>query len=269
MLQIKNSLKISSAILLMATSFWSQATVVEVRTSLGNIQINLFDETTPKTVENFLNYVNSGSYANNLIHRSVPGFIIQGGGFTYADDPATGGILLDNIPTDISVINEPKLSNIRGTVSMAKGSDPDSAKAQWFINLNDNAQSLDVVSNSGGFTVFGQVIGDGMQVADAISGLSIFQYAAPFGEIPLRNFTMSDFDNGDALSDDNIVVITDIVVTDAAVVTNPDINPRVNSLINASSGGSGSDVVGNSGGGSVFWLALMTFCSIQVRKRFK
>lgn len=248
MLKIKNTLKISSAILLMASSFWSHATVVEVQTSLGNIQINLFDETTPKTVENFLSYVNSGTYANNIIHRSVPGFIIQGGGFTYSDDTATGGILLDDVPTDLSVVNEPKLSNLRGTLAMAKGSDPDSARAQWFINLSDNANKLDIASNAGGFTVFGQVIGDGMQVVDAIAGVNVFSYASPFTDIPLRNFTTSDFENEVALTDDNLIVITDIVVTDATIVSNPDLDPKVNTLINASSGGSG--------GGAFGWLML-------------
>ena len=148
MLKIKNTLKISSAILLMASSFWSHATVVEVQTSLGNIQINLFDETTPKTVENFLSYVNSGTYANNIIHRSVPGFIIQGGGFTYSDDTATGGILLDDVPTDLSVVNEPKLSNLRGTLAMAKGSDPE---VKYFVTYKPTNYRVNNTSTLFGF----------------------------------------------------------------------------------------------------------------------
>jgi peptidyl-prolyl cis-trans isomerase A (cyclophilin A) len=244
------------------------STVVEVQTSMGIIEINLFDETTPKTVENFLSYVNSGRYANGIIHRSIPNFVIQSGGFTYSDDVASGGILLDNLSTDNDsfVVNEPELSNVRGTIAMAKGSDPDSAKSQWFINLDDNSQALDVATNSGGFTVFGQVIGDGMQVVDAIQGVSIFQYASPFTDIPLRNFTTSDFDNGVELTDDNLVIITDIVVSDATVVTNPDLNPVVNTLINSSPSGGNND---SGGGGSIFWLALMAVCSLQVRKCFR
>lgn len=260
MLKIKNTPKISSVILLMASSFWCQATVVEVQTSLGNIQINLFDETTPETVENFLRYVNSGRYANSIIHRSVPGFVIQSGGFTYSNNVTSGGVLLDDLSTDDDplVVNEPELSNVRGTIAMAKDSDPNSAKSQWFINLDDdNAQGLDVVTNSGGFTVFGQVIGDGMQVVDAISGVSIFHYVSPFEDIPLRNFTMSDFDSGAELTDDNLVIITDIVVTNDTVVTNPDLNPKVNTLIDASSDGGGNDVIGGSGGGSFGWLMML------------
>lgn len=271
MLKIKNTKKISSAILLMTSSFWCQATVVEVQTSLGNIQINLFDETTPETVENFLSYVNSGRYANSIVHRSMPGFVIQSGGFTYSNDVTSGGVLLDNLATDDDsfVVNEPKLSNVRGTIAMAKGSDPDSAKSQWFINLDDNAQALDVVTNSGGFTVFGQVIGDGMQVVDAIAGVSIFQYSSPFTDIPLRNFTTSDFDNGVELTDDNLVVITDIVVADTAVVTNPDLNPVANTLVNSPTSGGGGSNSSSGGGGAIGWLLLLGLGLLQKSRLIK
>lgn len=235
------------------------STVVEVQTSMGKIEINLFDETTPKTVDNFLSYIISGSYADNIVHRSVSNFVIQGGGFIYTGPIDVDSFTLDRISTGTPIVNEPKLSNVRGTIAMAKGSNPDSATSQWFINLSDNSNSLDVVTNAGGFTVFGQVIGDGMQVVDVIAGLK-----TRFGEVPIDNYTDSDLENKVAITDDNLVVITDIVVIDPAVVTNSGLNPIPNTLINSSSQGDDSG-----GGGSVFWLALMALCSIQLRRCFK
>ncbi len=114
------------------------------------MEIDLFEEETPETVANFLNYVNDGDYANTFIHRSVAGFVIQGGGFTFIDGER------QSVPTDPPVVNEPGISNLRGTIAMAKLSgDPNSATSQWFINLADNAENLD--GQNGGFTVFGQV----------------------------------------------------------------------------------------------------------------
>jgi peptidyl-prolyl cis-trans isomerase A (cyclophilin A) len=85
-----------------------------------------------------------------------------------------------------------------------------------------------------------------------------------FGEVPIDNYTDSDLENKVAITDDNLVVITDIVVIDPAVVTNSGLNPIPNTLINSSSQGDDSG-----GGGSVFWLALMALCSIQLRRCFK
>ncbi len=98
------------------------ATNVIIQTSLGAIEVELFDATQPQTVANFLNYVNDGDYDNSFIHRSVPGFVIQGGGFTFID----GSIA--SVQADPPVVNEPGISNLRGTIAMAKlGGDPDSA----------------------------------------------------------------------------------------------------------------------------------------------
>ena len=115
------------------------AAVVNVRmqTDLGAIDIELFDTVAPQTVTNFMNYVNDGDYEGTFFHRSIPGFIVQGGG--YISNTPSGSILTDGaslIPTDPPVINEFNLSNVRGTIAMAKvGGDPDSATSQWFFNL--------------------------------------------------------------------------------------------------------------------------------------
>jgi cyclophilin family peptidyl-prolyl cis-trans isomerase len=157
------------------------ASRVMLETPFGEVEIELFDEQAPQTVANFLNYVNDGDYRNSFIHRSVPGFVIQGGGYTYVDG------VVDTIPTDPPVPNEPGISNLRGTVAMAKLSgDPDSATSQWYINLDDNSADLD--SANGGFTVFGQVIGEGMQIVDQIAELEIWNAGSPFNSLPLIDY---------------------------------------------------------------------------------
>lgn len=147
-------------------------TLVRMQTSLGLIDIELFNAATqaPLTVKNFLSYINSGAYNQSFIHRNEPSsrFIIQGGGYVL------NGNSIAAIVTSPSVSNEfsPSRSNVRGTIAMAKlGNDPNSATSQWFFNLADNSSNLDNVN--GGFTVFGQVIANGMSVVDAIAGLPI------------------------------------------------------------------------------------------------
>lgn len=167
-------------IILLGLPCLAQATNVILKTDLGDIEIELFDEQAPQTVANFLNYVNDGDYLNTFVHRSIPGFVIQGGGFNFFD----GGIGL--VPIDPPVINEPGLSNIRGTIAMAKvAGDPDSATSQWFINLADNT-GLD--TDNGGFTVFGQVVGNGMDVADQIAALQVWNAGGAFTDLPLIDY---------------------------------------------------------------------------------
>ena len=143
--------------------------------SIGNgvIKVVLFDQEglgAPKTVQNFQNYVNSGSYENTIIHRSNPGFVIQGGGFT------VNNLNLGIVPTNTPVENEfsPQRSNVRGTIAMAKlGNDPNSATSQWFFNLEDNSSNLN--NQNGGFTVFGQVSSSNdLNTIDAIAAVPIY-----------------------------------------------------------------------------------------------
>jgi peptidyl-prolyl cis-trans isomerase A (cyclophilin A) len=246
--------------LFMLSPFVANATVVEIRTSLGIIEVNLFDNATPETVANFLSYIDSGAYASHVVHRSVPGFVIQGGGFLYTGPiNAQANFALDPVVASAQVVNEPELSNVRGTIAMAKiGGQPDSATSQWFINLSNSNVSLD--TNNGGFAVFGQVLGDGMQVVDAIAALSRINGGGAFAEFPVRNINAAEF------NEDDVVLIEDIVVTDRTVVTNSNIVPARNTSINQPTTGGNSD---SGGGGSIFWLALMALCSIPIRRRFK
>ena len=135
---------------------------VALTTNLGRIVIELDPVKAPKSAENFLQYVRDGFYAGTVFHRVIPGFMIQGGGFT-AD--------LQLKPTRAAIPNEANngLSNLRGTVAMARTNDPHSATAQFFINVVDN-QRLDFVSEQDGlwgYAVFGKVV-EGMEVVDKI-----------------------------------------------------------------------------------------------------
>jgi len=141
-------------------------TIVLMQTDRGDVQFELFDTAAPETVENFLNYVNDGDYDGSFIHRSAPGFVLQMGGYVF--DPAQGDFFgegTSHIPEDPPVVNEFGMSNIRGTIAMAKRSDPDSATSEFFFNLADNSENLD--NQNGGFTVFAQVV-SGQDVIDAI-----------------------------------------------------------------------------------------------------
>ena len=139
---------------------------VRVNTTLGDMDFILFDTATPATVANFMNYVNAGNYTDVAFHRSIAGFVIQGGGFKGAGT----GSNFNSVVTNPTVVNEPGIANVFGTVSMAKlGGDPNSATSQFFVSLGDNRSNLDY--QNGGFTVFGRVAGNGMNVAQAISNL--------------------------------------------------------------------------------------------------
>jgi peptidyl-prolyl cis-trans isomerase A (cyclophilin A) len=240
----------------------ANATVVEVRTNVGNFQINLFDNATPRTVENFLSYVNAGAYANNTVHRSADNFVIQMGGFQYNNDFPP-----DPIATGTAVINEPELSNLRATVAMAKlGNNPNSATSQFFVSLSNNSGSpSNLDTQNGGFTVFGQVLGNGMEIVDQIAGLPKFGFAAPFNALPLRDYTSADASNNITPTDENLVIISDIVVIDAAVSTNPELNPTLNTRIN--SGGQQPTDDGGSGGSLGIMLVIGLAVLTAVRRR--
>jgi peptidyl-prolyl cis-trans isomerase A (cyclophilin A) len=134
--------------------------VVVLETSKGTVKIELFPEAAPKTVENFLHYVDAHFYDDTIFHRVIRGFVVQGGGFTPE---------LEMKPTLPAVEIESKngLENARGTVAMARNLDKDSATSQFFINLADNEQ-LNRGARSFGYAVFGRVI-EGMEVVDRIS----------------------------------------------------------------------------------------------------
>lgn len=137
---------------------------VRLKTNQGDIVLELNPEKAPVTVENFLGYVKKKHYKGTVFHRVIDGFMIQGGGFAVTD-----GKLVEKT-TGKGIKNEGQngLKNDRGTIAMARTSDPDSATAQFFINVVDNGM-LNYPSN-GGYAVFGKVV-EGMDVVDKIKAV--------------------------------------------------------------------------------------------------
>ncbi len=236
----------------------AHATIVQFQTVMGDFSVNLYDKTTPKTVENFLAYVKSGAYSSSIIHRSVPGFIVQGGGYKYEAKPPLVAVT-QNAP----VVNEPVYTNRRGTIAMAKlGDQPNSATNQWFFNLANNSATLD--PQNGGFTVFGEVTGNGMAILDAMAAVSIFNAGSPFNELPLRNYTTTDATNGVAITDKQLVMILGIVVLDANVDTAANLTPPKTTYTPNTGGGSGGGSSNNSsgGGGSMGWASILMLLAL-------
>jgi cyclophilin family peptidyl-prolyl cis-trans isomerase len=169
----------------------------------NRVFVELFDKAapgrsrvTPVTTTNFLKYVDGGHYANTFIHRSVPGFVVQGGGFKVT---GTTSVTTDDTTSFGTIVNEPGpvgSTNVRGTIAMAKlGGNANSASNQWFFNLADNVDPLNPNSldnQNGGFTTFGRVLGGGMKVVDAIAALQRYDLSGNgpdgvFAATPLRD----------------------------------------------------------------------------------
>ena len=191
------------------------STIARFATSEGDIYVLLYDganpgvaRTTPATVANFLSYINAGRYTETVIHRSVAGFVIQGGGFSR---PPTDGAAPVAIPTFAAVQNEPGNSNVRGTIAMAKqGGNPNSGTNQWFFNLNDNSGNLD--NQNGGFTAFGRVI-RGLDVVDRIANIPRFSFGDPFTDLPLKNYADNDVVNTGDFVAMNVTTIAEMTYT--------------------------------------------------------
>lgn len=149
--------------------------VVLMETSLGNIQIELFHKEAPLSVKNFLDYTNSGFYNGTIFHRVINGFMIQGGGFTPD---------MTQKKTNAPIKNEAAngLKNDRGTIAMARTSDPNSATAQFFINVVNNPNLNRPNPDGNGYAVFGKVV-EGMDVVDKIKAVKTGMYRG-FRDVP-------------------------------------------------------------------------------------
>lgn len=240
--------------LLAFSCFTSQATIVEMQTSHGVIELNLFDQQAPNTVANFLSYIEDDAYNQTVIHRSVSDFIIQGGGFTFTDE-------LVPITTKPTVVNEPVLSNVKGTIAMAKlANDENSATSQWFFNMVDNSEALD--TQNGGFTVFGQITAQSQATLDNIAGL------VHCGDIPLVDITSEQCSSSDvALSSANFVTINSVVVLDDDPLSSANLNPTANTLISQDDSSAEAGSSSSSGGSMGVGFCLITL--LGVGKRLK
>jgi len=166
-------------------------------TASGAIDVELFSEVTPLTVANFRAYVNGGRYKDTFIHRAMPGFVIQGGGYKIAPD-------VPHIAAFAPVKNEFQRSNLPGTIAMAKlGGDPNSATSEWFFNLADNSANLD--NQNGGFTVFGKILAKGLGRAQGVAGLQILNLGGALSDCPIINYKA-----GSQLTTDNLVAVRSV-----------------------------------------------------------
>ncbi|MDX1634269.1 MAG: peptidylprolyl isomerase [Marinobacter sp.] len=134
---------------------------VVIETTEGNIELTLRPDVAPETVSNFLAYAEADFYQGTIFHRVIPGFMIQGGGFS---ENLERKQTRDPVPLEA----KPTVKNLRGTIAMARTGDPDSATSQFFINLVDN-DYLNAGARGPGYTVFGKVT-SGMGVVDTIAG---------------------------------------------------------------------------------------------------
>ncbi len=155
---------------------------VVIKTNEGDITLQLFADKAPITVANFLDYADSGFYKGTIFHRIIPNFMIQGGGFTPD---------MKEKETREPIANESKnrLHNTRGTIAMARTSDPDSATSQFFINQRTNLR-LDWAPGNEGYTVFGEVI-QGMDIVDFIATTPT-KTAGGMGNVPQQAIIITD-----------------------------------------------------------------------------
>ncbi len=167
-------------------------------TNLGNIDVVLTPNVAPQTVANFLKYVNAGYYNGTIIHRSVTGFVIQGGGYQYFANQTPNIVPIPQGPT---VPNEFNVTNATGTIAMALVSgNPNSATSEWFFNCANNGTNANGL-DSQLFTVFGQTNAAGIAVINKINSLAANDLSATLG---------SDFSTT-PLSSGNFVVVNSIV----------------------------------------------------------
>ena len=171
---------LSLTLIVLSSSALAENPIVKLETSEGDITAVLFADKSPKTVENFLAHVDEGFYENTVFHRIIDNFMVQGGGFD---------VDLNQKKTERKVINESKnrLHNDRGTLAMARTSDPDSAGSQFFINQRNNPR-LDWTPFKPGYTVFGEVI-TGMRIVDFMASTPTGNAVGKTdkGQMPLQN----------------------------------------------------------------------------------
>lgn len=251
----------NAALITALLSFSSAATIVEFETSQGNFQVNLYDTTVPETVSNFLTYTTEQNYVETIVHRSISGFVIQGGGFTFEGDWP-----LEPIETNSSINNEAVWSNVAGTISMAKiGGQPNSATSQWFINLEDNSASLDATEE--GYAVFGQVT-QGWDVVTAIADLPTCYLNSSFSDIPMpREDGLTCADIGTP-GQENFVTINSVTIVDSTEDTTAGLTMVENTLIDAPTPEPTPDSGSGSSGGSFSWFTLVGLGLLsRLRKR--
>ena len=213
-------------LLFVGSRFLHAGTLAQFRSPLGDVEVELYDQDKPQTVQNFIRYVQSGAYQNEFSHRLLPGFVLQGGGFAITNGGTTNWTIVQ-VPSYPPITNEfgigQRFSNVYGTIAMAKLSgDTNSATSQWFFNLANNT-FLDAPDTNNLFVVFGHVV-RGTNVLNAFNGFQYFNgtqstnvvyqgFLPPFDTLPLLQIQAT-------LADTNLVLI-DITLLEVGVVNLP------------------------------------------------
>ncbi len=195
---------LGSALLLLSLASSYAGTLAQFHTVFGDIEVELYDQDKPVTVRNFIRYVQSGAYQNEFAHRLIPGFVLQGGGFTITNRGTTNATIIP-VLTYSPITNEfgvgTRFSNVYGTIAMAKLSgDTNSATSQWFFNLANNT-FLDAADTNNFFVVFGQVV-RGTNVLNLFNQFQywngtqtsnlVYNWGAPFDNLPLLRPSLVD-----------------------------------------------------------------------------
>ncbi len=184
----RRALMVGCAAALLPLSALAQAAPqVQFQTSLGNFVVEVYPDKAPKTVENFLRYVKDKYYDGTIFHRVIPGFMVQGGGYNVKYEEK-----ITRPPVPLEAMNG--LKHETGTIAMARTNDPNSAKAQFFVNVKDNA-SLNAKGMNDGYTVFGRVV-SGMDTIQKIKDVSTgpggpFPSDAPKTPVIINSATLS------------------------------------------------------------------------------
>ncbi|MCX6929180.1 MAG: peptidylprolyl isomerase [Verrucomicrobia bacterium] len=194
------------SLLLLSMYSAGSGTLAQFRTAFGDIEMELYDQDKPVTVQNFVHYIQTGRYQDEFAHRLVPGFVVQGGGFTVTNGGTTNWNIV-SVLTDPPITNEfavgRRFSNVYGTIAMAKaGGNTNSATSQWFINLANNS-FLDAADTNNLFVVFGHIV-SGTNVLNVFSNFHYWTgiqnsnlvlhqyYQAPFDDLPLLRPSIID-----------------------------------------------------------------------------
>ena len=172
----------TSGKVLLSQNFTVPDPQVTMVTSMGTIVLDLNPNAAPRTVNNFLQYVSSGFYSNLIFHRVIPGFVIQSGGFMTGMSPVNPPYASINLETPNG------LSNLTGTLAMARTSDPNSATSQFYINVADNTNLDYVDSNNPGYAVFGKVV-TGLDVVNSIATVPT-QSVGGYSDVPVSDVTI-------------------------------------------------------------------------------
>jgi len=223
--------------------------VYRFQTNVGSYDVMIYDQLTPITATNFATYADGGTYTDNMFHRNLPGTAVQGG--SYWDDNFNIMPNTTNDPIPMEWVDG--LSNVRGSMAMARTSDPDSATSGWFFSTDDNSEAWDDGGVYGPYAVFGEVLYDGMTVLDTINGLGAYNLNSAWGwptafrEVPLilDDPETEDVDEFSFLWLESVTKVTDLTYEVVGTTMGADLTTAVDGSELTLTSLTGDDATGN------------------------